>query len=153
MELRGRVLAAWIVSCVLGACTSSTNSPSLSSDTPTATTIASVRYGKAVANPARVSRGGRITISPTGPVQMICTFPSTVWTQSPRGLIPTGMLSQNGTWQSSVNGFPTTVPGCLPPPTADAQSYDVPQSFVPGTYVFCLTMELDPAACTSVEVA
>ena len=68
------------------------------------TTSASARYGKAKADPSPVSRGGRITITPTSPIQVICTLPSTVWTQSPNGLVPAGLLSQDGTWQSRANG-------------------------------------------------
>ena len=151
MKGSGRVVAACSACLVLGACSSSTGSPS-STASSTSTTVASAPYGNAVADPVAVSRGGRITITPTRPVQVLCLLPATVWTQSSAGLIPAGLLSQDGTWQSRANGDTTVLPSCLPPLTADTQSYDVTHALAPGRYVFCLTMQPEPAACATVQV-
>ncbi|CAN5809957.1 hypothetical protein BH18ACT2_BH18ACT2_23190 [soil metagenome] len=108
-------------------------------------------YGTATMEPDPVARGGEITITPTGEVAVQCLSYAVVHSVAGSGPVPLGQLGTEGHW-TAFDGTTPTVPGCGPPPSADAVRYQLPPEIGPGAYVLCLTAQPTEAACGTFRI-
>jgi len=109
-------------------------------------------FGTASVSPARVTTGEVVIVMPAAEVQPVCLDFAIVHRQTASGLERVGALSPNGGWQDYRTGPTPTLPECLPARSAAAVSIVMPPEMGDGSYVICLTLELDEAGCGVVVV-
>lgn len=102
---------------------------------------------RATVDPSVAVAGATITITPTGPIERICTDIVTIWHPSAAGLVLEGQILTTGEWVPVTPATPPTWPACIGDTTAEPLTVSLPADIPTGQYVICITSQEDPVGC------
>ena len=104
-------------------------------------------FGRATSSPASVAAGDSVLITPAEPTSPACGIVGVLRSATDHSLL--GQVTRDGGF---IEGPNVTWLACLEPTSGDSEYYSLPGTVPTGSYVLCMTEQLDAASCATITV-